>query len=431
MAEAAVAYWDQYKVPPAEHMLDLVEDLCYKREKDTDGFQRIYQSMLESRDGLNSEYLLSVAGQFSKQQAIKAAVVSAAERIEAEDLVGAEEALLSATKVSISSFAPGVLLADPRQSLAFLEREQEPVVPTGVKELDALNLGPGRKELSLFIAPPKRGKSWWLVNLGKQAILARQKVLHITLEMGEEQVCQRYCQALFSISRRRAKMEYTIFSTDRLGRLKTLDVKKVGRRPALTDLKIRESLRRSLRKLTRRAALYVKQFPTGSLKVKDLEAYLDMLERSCNFIPDLILLDYADLMYLDTVNYRHDLGRLYINLRGLAVSRNIALATASQTNRAGSIARVVTDYHVGEDYSKFQTADCSISYNQTEDERALGLARLYVAGARKDEDRFAVAISQNYAYGQFCLDSVRMRPTYWDLIPEVDSEEQDEGGDDD
>ena len=79
-------------------------------------------------------------------------------------------------------------------------------------------------------------------------------------------------------------------------------------------------------------------------------------------------------------------------------------------------AKVVKDDMVAEDVSKIATADNVITYSQTEQERKLGLARLWVSNARNDEDKFMILISQCYAAGQFCLNSTLMLSDYEEII---------------
>jgi hypothetical protein len=68
--------------------------------------------------------------------------------------------------------------------------------------------------------------------------------------------------------------------------------------------------------------------------------------------------------------------------------------------------KLIKGTHVSEDYSKIMTADYIITYNQTEKEYERGLARIWVEGARGASQGFMALISQTYANGQFCLDSV-------------------------
>src|SRR6185436_14202132 len=128
-----------------------------------------------------------------------------------------------------------------------------------------------------------------------------------------------------------------------------------------------------------------------------LEAYLDNLEATEKFVPDLLIVDYPDLMDLQagkSGQYRHGLAEVYKNLRGVSVSRNMALAVPTQINRAGSGAKYVGRKNVSEAYSKIADADVVISYSQTELEHKLHLARLAVIAGRNDADNITVVVSQ-------------------------------------
>ena len=102
-----------------------------------------------------------------------------------------------------------------------------------------------------------------------------------------------------------------------------------------------------------------------------------------------------------------------------------------QSNRAGAGSAKVTDVHVGEDFSVVQTVDKSITYSQTEQEKKLNLARLYVSKNRNDEDKFTVLISQAYGIGQFCLESTMMHSKYWKRLEDEVGDGRDPGDDED
>jgi replicative DNA helicase len=92
-------------------------------------------------------------------------------------------------------------------------------VPTGIPELDKRDFGPTRKELWLFIAAAKRGKSWVLIQLAKMAAMHKLKVCHISLEMSQERVALRYMHAFFSLAKRDEHQFITKFERDKLGNL--------------------------------------------------------------------------------------------------------------------------------------------------------------------------------------------------------------------
>jgi replicative DNA helicase len=306
-------------------------------------------------------------------------------------------------------------MSDTDRSLGFLNTQVHASMPTGIASIDEANLGPARKRLHLMIGLPKKGKSWWLVHLAKQAFKHRLRTVYITLELDQDEVCQRLVQAIFSVSKRKAVQQVGKFETDEHGKFVDYDMEALKRRPSFEDANIATKLTQRMDGMKRRTPVIVKEFPTGYLTAAELERYLDSLEAT-TMVPDLVLIDYPDLMEVDSSNYRIDVGNLYKRIRGMAVKRNLAIAVVSQANREAGRARVITSENVAEDYSKIATADAVFTYNQTEEEKELGLARIFVARARTGGDGFMVIVSQAYAIGQFALDSARFEPRYWEAV---------------
>ena len=416
-------YGNQYGQPPGEHLADCLDDLLEGKDQ-TKGrlYRDLVTTLYDVRKNLNRDYVLSRVKAFVREQTLKSGILEAADRYKqgGENTVDDVEDILARTiKTRATTFSPGTFLSDP-EALRFLDHSDNQAISTGIPELDRRNLGPSPKELHLFIAPPKRGKSWWLVHLGKQAFLQQKRVLHITLEMSEELCLRRYFQSLFAGAKRVDEVTRMGLELDELGRLISLVPVKTKPALVMSNEKVRAKLAKLQKKWgTRLGRLVVKEFPTKGLSVKGLTTYLDQLESISGFIPDLLIIDYADLLKIDTKDYRIALGRTYEELRGVAVSRNLALATASQANRVGAGASQVTELHTGEDFSKVATADVVLTYSCTKAERPLGLARLYVAASRNDEDKFTLLISQAYAMGQFCLESTWMRSNYDDLLKKL------------
>jgi replicative DNA helicase len=111
----------------------------------------------------------------------------------------------------------------------------------------------------------------------------------------------------------------------------------------------------------------------------------------------MVIVDYADLMAPEryTDNSIENSKNIYVSLRGLAMQEDIALLTATQTNREGFKSSVAKAEHVSEDFNKIRIADIVISINRTEEERAVGQARLYFAASRNQAGQFTVRIKQD------------------------------------
>lgn len=382
--------------------------------------RQILIGMHRQSEALNGEYVASRITEFVRQQKLKTAVYQAAQELQRGQTGAAEQVLTSALRMEVDDIEPGTFLNDKSRALRFLTREEDESVGTGIEALDHRGLGPNRKELWLFMAPPKRGKTWSMIHLAKMAFRQGWNVAHLSLEMSEDRICQRYFQSLFAVAKRPDEFQRAALTLDPSGRLAGFSFGTAKPELHMQDPKIRQKLGLEMDKWgVSLGRLVVKQFPSGQLTVPMLGSYLDRLEQSKGFTPGLLIVDYPDLMALNRDHVQQDLSRTIVDLRGIAVARNYAVAAPTQLNRAGITAETVTSVHVAADISKVYTADTVVSYNQTKEEKRCGLARLYVSNARNDEDQLTVVITQSYATGQFCLESALMTDHYWDQLKDA------------
>lgn len=417
IAKATIAYRLKYgKAPGPKQMPILVEKLPLAEEQIK--VARLLASKFPQHlKGMNRDFVVEQAREFAIRQNYKRAALGAA--IEANKSHGSNDSvrklMYDAIMYSPENLDKGMSLADER-SLAFLD-EQEQVWPLGIKPLDDAGIGLARGTLMLYLAKKNSGKSWMCVHVGRQMLKRGLKVLHISLEMSETQVAKRYHQAFNAMSRNYNKYIRVKFDRDKAGNAQGWDIKHV--KPKLSQLDPA-----ARRKLLKRMKIWhkefnnlrIKRFPSGKLTVSALVQYLDQLGSIDDFYPDVVLLDYPDLMEIKSDNHRLDTGRTYVDLRGLAVERNFALFTPSQINRQGYEVELVTSVNSAEDISKVNTADIVLTYSQTRLEKTVGLARLYANHVRDSEAGAEVAISQAYAVGQYVVSAHLMGDSYKDTI---------------
>lgn len=434
LATQVYNYVHLYRCAPKDHLPDLVEDRLQEGVKDAEVMRQILETihgLLTS--GFNEEYVVNQLTKFVRQQHLKQAVISVIEASEQGDVAKADDAIDKYRSTSYEQFSPGVTLREFAAQLGTVDRTM-PIFKTGIDALDQAELGPARGELQVFMAPPKRGKTWWLLHLCKQALLARMRTVYITLEVSPEIIAGRLMQGLFAMTRHEGdKAVAGCFNFDTEGNLKSVRNTDLKNRLAFTSKEGMSKIKKVFTDNTQIARLSdnlrIQRFPTGALKMREVSAYLENLVSLNRFMPDVVILDYADLMYVDVRNYRLALGQLYKDLRGIAVERNLAMLTASQSNRASLSSYTIDERHTAEDISKIAISDAVITYNQTESERALNVARLHVAVARTTRDKFTVNITQAYSIGQFCTESkIIPAKTYEKLIPRkpiVEDEDED------
>lgn len=421
VAGHAIDFIDQYGETIKEHLADHLEDILKGEDaRKASTYERLLKNLYESRDTVNGDYVVSQLHKFVRQQNLKSSVIRAVECLEDGRIDDAEIELQKGLNTQSVAFEAGLSLNNADDVGAILDNPEEEGFTLGIPELDDRGLFPRRKEICVFLAARGMGKSWFVTHCCKRASIQGWSAVVITLEMGEKPYGARMLQSFFSISRREAEVTVSRFERDRKGGLADI-IRETMQRMTMKDGDIKSKLMSRIRTMfERKAPLRIKAFPTGTLTMSQLEAYLDGLQRFENFTPDLLCIDYPDLMDLPSDNLRIALGQVIQKIRGLAVKRNMAAVIVTQGNREAEKATTVTTDQVAEDISKLATADLLFTYSQTAAEYALGLARLMVGKARNESGKFSVLLTQAYALGQFCLDSVLLKSDYWGILDEND-----------
>ena len=355
---------------------------------------------------IDATFVLDQLERFLEVQHLQLNLQSALEHLDQGELEQAREAVFKFDSKNKNGQA-AINFTDPK-SLHVLDKiDTDDYFSCGVEIFDRLGIRLGRKMLGFIIAPKGDGKSWWLINVGRAGIQHHHKVLHITLELSQEKTYFRYLQTFFSLTKREIEqVRIPIFNRDDTGKFVSMNFGEMTRYPVFQK---REELYQKLQAMYH-SHLIIKEFPTGTLTMEALRMYLEQLKREEGFEPDLLLLDYADLMFVNPAQLRIDTGRVYVNLRGLAIEKNCAIATATQSNREGAESKNVRSTNVAEDFSKVMTADLVLTMSKTPQERLMNLARVFAAHARDEDDKKTALISQAYRIGQFSLDSVLMNP---------------------
>lgn len=231
-------------------------------------------------------------------------------------------------------------------------------VTTGFKEIDATlyRRGWGKGELTLLMAPSKRGKSIGLLDHALRAAEKGHKVLFVSLEVSTEIQVDRMDANISGV-----KMDNL-----------TVEIDKVDER---------------VTKWTQRAAtLKLHEYPSGTFGVSHLRRLIKKYQ-AIGITFDLVCVDYLDIMLsessgIDGIEKSKQVG---IDLRALAQTENVAMLSATQTNRTGAEVEVITMVHVAEDFNKIRTADLVITINVSEIEQETGEARLYYAASRNQK----------------------------------------------
>ena len=107
------------------------------------------------------------------------------------------------------------------------------------------------------------------------------------------------------------------------------------------------------------------------------------------FIPDVIIVDYADLIKPEGSSKeekRHQLETIYEELRGVSQIIGCPIWTASQTNRSGLNAEVITMESISEAFNKCFVADFIFSVSRTIEDKNTNGGRVFIAKNRNGPD---------------------------------------------
>jgi archaellum biogenesis ATPase FlaH len=353
--ENILDYREQYGVHPTCKILTTIfrsgledeNELIRKQVRDY--FVRICNTEVEI-DG--SEYIKKTSLEFCKKQKLTEALLKCVPLLQSSSFDEISELINDALKLGSDTDHGYDYKAD--FEARFLKKVRDPIT-TGWDTVDEIcKDGLGKGELGVVIAPTGAGKSMVLVHLGTQAVMAGRSVVHYTLELADTSIASRYDSCLTGVP--------------------------------LGDLSLfKEQIYEKVQDIE--GSLIIKEYPTKSAGTNTIKAHLDKLKKR-NIDIDMIIVDYGDLLRPNVVRKekRHELETIYEDLRAIAQENKCPVWTASQTNRSGLNAEVVTMESISEAFNKCFVADFIFSLSRTVEDKAAKTARLFIAKNRNGPD---------------------------------------------
>ena len=279
----------------------------------------------------NYEWLMNEFENFSRHKGLERAIIESSDLLEAGDYGPVEKLIKDAIQISLNKDMGTDYFEDPRARLSKL-KDGNGQVSTGWPSIDKkLYGGFNRGELNIFCAGSGGGKSLFLANLGVNWALAGLNVLYLTFELSEGLVAMRLDSMMTGIGTRE------IF--------KNLDD---------VELKVKMAGKRA-------GSMQVKYMPSGK-NCNDIRAYLKEYQVKKGVKPDVILIDYLDLMMPLSVKVSPSdlfVKDKYVSeeIRNLAMETQCITVTASQLNRS-AVEEIEFDHsHISGGLSKIMTAD--------------------------------------------------------------------------
>ena len=318
------------------------------------------------RESTDLEFTQKETIKFCKNQKLKNAIIDSVVLLENQDYdeikKKVDEAMSAGTERDVGH--DYLVSLDER-----LSKSARDVVESGWSEIDdIMDGGLGGGELGVIVAPAGIGKSWALQCIGANGLKKGKTIVHYSLELNENYVGLRYD---------------TIFSG-----ITTSNIKYY-----------KDDVKKKLEKLP--GKLMIKYYPTKSASVQTLSSHLKQLELQ-QIKPDMVLVDYADILMGVGKEKRFVLESIYEDLRALAGEFNLPIWTASQANRSSLEEDVIGADKVSEDYSKVMTADFVMSMSRKVEDKIANTGRFHVIKNRFGPDglTFPATINTNTGYIQ-------------------------------
>jgi archaellum biogenesis ATPase FlaH len=263
----------------------------------------------------NYDWLMDEFEQFARHKALEHAILKSADLLEEGDYGPVEKMIKEAVQISLTKDMGINYFEDPRARLLKLKNSNGQM-STGWPSVDApLYGGFSRGDLIIFAACSGGGKSLFLANLGVNWANMGLNVVYVTLELSEPLVAMRIDSMITGIPNRE------IF--------KNLDD---------VELKVKTIGRKS-------GSIQIKYLPSGKT-ANDIRAYLKEYQVKKGCKPDIILVDYLDLLMPISAKISADslfTKDKYVSeeLRNLAMESNAVLVSAAQINRCLKLDTIV------------------------------------------------------------------------------------------
>ncbi len=348
-----LSYRKKYGVHPSKDILSSV--LRTELDNCNDALQkqvRDYFARVLIKEVNDEAYIKDTSLDFCKKQKLKEALMQSVDLIQNSSYDEVRKVIDNALNLGTDNDFGHEFLKDFEMRYEIKARNP---ISTGWEKIDALTKkGLGSGELGVVIAPTGAGKSMVLAHLGAQAVKSGKNVVHYTLELSEAVTGQRYDSCISGI-------------------------------PLGTLFQQKENVLESISDVT--GNLIIKEYPTKTASPNTIRTHLEKLKKR-NHKVDMILVDYADLLRPVT-NFkekRNELESIYENLRAIAQEYKCPLWTASQTNRTGLNAEVVTMESISEAFNKCFVSDFICSISRTIKDKNANTGRMFIAKNRNGPD---------------------------------------------
>ena len=358
-------YRDKYRKHPSYETMATI--ITSEVGKYTEALKKqvtlFFSKVINNSEIESSEFIKDHAIDFCRKQVLKKAMIQSVKLLKSSSFEEIQKVIEDAMKLgtNVDFGHDWHMDIDERYRI----KSRNPIT-TGWARFDEITQGGfGEQELGVVIAPTGAGKSMVLVHVGATALKEGKTVVYYTLELAETVVGQRFDSCITDIK--------------------------------LNDLlKNKHNVSNKLEEID--GHLIIKEYPSKSASTQTIRSHVERLKKR-GIKPDMIIVDYADLLkpVKSQGEKRHELESIYEELRGIAQQEKCTVVTASQTNRGGLNAEVITMESISEAFSKCFVADFIFSLSRTPQDKQANTGRVFIAKNRNGPDGLVFPIFADWS----------------------------------
>lgn len=460
VAEWCLDYYTKYKIAPQKNIesifLSFKSSLLPEKIEMISVFLESISEEYKRTKHFNVEYILDNAEKYFRTVALKQAEQKIKEYLAKGELEEGEKIITGFRRLMRHSNIGVDPVFDLKEIRNALSNDSSNNMFSLSGDLGKLIGSFQREWLVTILGNSGIGKTWWLLYIAMKATLAGYNVVFASLEMSQEEIIRRiqsYIHAMpikeyedgviipvfdcISNQDNSCDLKYRVCNVGLSGETnisledapegyiactkcryknnrfyqQTSWFKKVEK-GKLKMKNVSSKIKKMERLNFTTGNLKLIHFPMKTISMQKFETYLDNLEYYENFIPDVIVTDYAANF---GSNNRHDQQRFNIQEiweghKSLAQKRKALVVSGHQGNtvRTGG---EVGQGNWAEDLSGLRLSDLSIALNQTPQEKDKGVMRISVTKQRSDNYSLLNSATVLYSYdiGRPYLDSTFTR----------------------
>ena len=408
VSEWIIEYWTEFKEAPEKTIQDVYKTKMktLHDEEDTESIMQFLKKLSETWEKSsiiqNIDFQIKNTVHYLKIRSLEVLTEEIKECIMLDDPVSGEHKITEYNQIEKQGIKGIRILQD-----------YEPITEAFLNESETIFRFDGalgkvcgsfqRGDLVAFLAAPKRGKSWWQWTLSYMSMFYGKRVVFFSLEMTERQVLRRGWQSITGQTKEPMEVSIPVFIEN--GEEKFKIIHKKQKKKGVDISKIQKE-QKKLNMYCRGGDVLIKVMPANSVTVDMIEMELDNIYHYNNFLPDIVIVDYADILKASIRGeYRHQIDHIWKGLRKIAQDRDVLVVSASQATR-GALKRDAKMGDIAEDVRKLGHVSKLVAINQSEEDRENQGIRIQLLAERDGPCTTAQAyVLYCYEIGKPCLDS--------------------------